>query len=133
LVAAAAGLVAVAAFAPKDVTRVTGLRDEMRGDQLLQSRLVTLARGRGRPILARCRPVYVQLGGVVPTLAYEVELEPGDMSVDLRRLAARGALVSLGSATPRELPYDLPRDRLRPPPGYGRVVSDASWSIAGGC
>jgi hypothetical protein len=133
LAAGCAGLVAVAAFAPKDVARIGDLRDELRGDQRLQSRLVELARGRGRPVLARCRPVYVQLGGVVPTLAYEAGLEPGDLSVDLRRLAPRGALVSLSGAAPRELPYELPRQRLTLPPSYEARVRDAYWSIAGGC
>jgi hypothetical protein len=133
LAAGLAGLLAVAAFVPKDAARIGDLRDELRGDQRLQSRLVTLARGPGRPILRRCRPVYVQLGGVVPTLAYELRIEPSDLSVDLRRLAPRGALVSLTGVAPRDLPYELPSAVLRPPPGYGRAVKDESWSIAGGC
>jgi hypothetical protein len=128
-----AGLVAVAAFVPNDLARIGDLRDELRGDQRLQSRLVALARGPGRPILRRCRPVYVQLGGVVPTLAYESTIEPSDLSVDLRRLAPRGALVSLTGVAPPELPYELPRGLLRPPPGYRWAVNDMSWSIAGGC
>jgi hypothetical protein len=133
LAVGATGLVALAAFLPKDGARIGDLRDELRGDERLQSSLVALARGPGRPLLRRCRPVYVQLGGVVPTLAYEVDLAPSDLSVDLRRLAPRGALVSLTSVAPPDLPYELPRAPVRPPPGYRRVVDDASWSIAGGC
>jgi hypothetical protein len=131
LAAAALGLVAIAAFVPKDVARIGDLREELRGDEQLQSRLVSLASGPARAALRRCRPVYVQQGGVVPTLAYEVPLAPGAMSVDLRRLAPRGALVALGGAAPRELPYDLPRARLRQP--YAMRAGNAAWSIGWGC
>jgi hypothetical protein len=133
LAAAAVGLVAVAAFVPKDVARVVDLRDELRGDERLQSRLVELARGAAGPALHRCHPAYVQLGGVVPTLAYEARIEPGDMSVDLRSLAPQGSLVALGPVTPRDLPYELPRARLRPPAAYPRRTGNESWTIAWGC
>jgi hypothetical protein len=133
LVAAALGLVALAAFVPKDIGRVGDLRGELRGDQRLQSRLVALARGPARAALRRCRPVYVQLGGVVPTLAYEAGVQPGRMSVDLRRLAPAGALVALGPVAPDELPYELPRARLHPPPAYPRRTGNESWSISWGC
>ncbi|MFL5782569.1 MAG: hypothetical protein ACJ760_14730 [Thermoleophilaceae bacterium] len=133
LVAGALGLVALAAFVPKDAGRVGDLRDELRGDQRLQSRLVGLARGPAGAALRRCRPVYVQLGGVVPTLAYEAGVEPGRMSVDLRRLASHGVLVALGPVAPHELPYELPRARLRPPPAYPRRTGNESWAISWGC
>lgn len=134
LAAGAVGLVALAAFAPKDVARIGDLRDELHGDQQLQSRLLVLTRrGPARRAVRRCRPVYVQLGGVVPTLAYEAGVEPGDMSVDLRRLAPRGSLVALGAVAPRDLPYGLPRARIRPPPHYPRRTGNESWSIAWGC
>jgi hypothetical protein len=133
LAAAAVGLIAVAAFVPKDAARIGDLRDALRGDQRLQSRLIALAHGPARPVLRRCRPVYVQLGGVVPSLAYEVGIEPSDMSVDLRRLAPHGALVALGSVAPRDLPYELPRARLRPPAAYPMRTGNESWSIAWGC
>jgi hypothetical protein len=133
VVAAAVGLLALAAFVPRDVARIGDLREELRGDERLQSRLVTLANGAARPALRRCRPVYVQLGGVVPTLAYETGLGTGDMSVDLRRLARRGALVALASDAPRRLPYELPHARLTPPPYHPRRAGNRSWAIAWGC
>jgi hypothetical protein len=133
LAAAAAGLVAVAAFLPKDVTRAGDLRAELRGDERLQSRLIAVASGAARPALRRCHPVYVQLGGVVPTLAYEAGVATGDMTVDLRRLAPRGALVALGAVAPRELPYELPHARVRPPADYALRTGNESWTIAWGC
>jgi len=126
-------LVAFAAFVPNDVARVDELRVQLHGDEQLQAGLVALASGPGRATLHACRPVYVQLGGVVPTVAYEEELDPDDLSVDLAEPARGGALVALSPTVPHaELPYRLPAP-IRQPPGYREVAANESWSIAAGC
>jgi hypothetical protein len=112
---------------------VGDLRDRFHGDQQLQAGLVELAAGPARAALHSCRPLYVQLGGVVPTLAYEAELDPDELSVDLGRPAPRGALVALAPmARHTSLPYKLPPP-VRPPAGYRRVATNESWSITAGC
>jgi hypothetical protein len=126
-------LVGFAAFAPKDTSRAGDLRDRFRGDEQLQSRLVGLATGPARAALRACRPVYVQLGGVVPTLAYVDRLDPDRLSVDLASPAREGALVALAPAVPhRDLPYALPRP-IAPPAGYRPVAANESWTISAGC
>jgi hypothetical protein len=126
-------LVGFAAFAPKDTSRAGDLRDRFRGDEQLQSRLVGLATGPARAALRACRPVYVQLGGVVPTLAYVDRLDPDRLSVDLASPAREGALVALAPAVPhRDLPYALPRPVARPA-GYRPVAANESWTISAGC
>ena len=128
----AALLVAFAAFAPKDADRVGRLRDELRGDQRLQARLAELAHGRARGALHACRPVHVQVGGVLPTLAYESGLDPHDLSAELSTPAPSGALVALARTPRLDLPYDLPPP-LRPPPGYREVAARRPWLVAAGC
>jgi 4-amino-4-deoxy-L-arabinose transferase-like glycosyltransferase len=126
-------LAALAAFVPKDVARVGDLRDRFRGDEQLQARLVALTGGRARAALHSCRPVYVQLGGVVPTLAFEADLDPDTISVDLSAPARTGALVALAAgAHGARLPYRLPAPVQRPP-GYRPVAANESWAISAGC
>jgi hypothetical protein len=129
----AALLVALAAFVPKDASRVGDLRDQLRGDEHLQARLVGLVAGPARAALHSCRPVYVELGGIVPTLAYEAGLDPDGVSVDLAAPAPTGALVALAPAVPpATLPYGLPAP-IRAPAGYRQVAANESWSITAGC
>jgi hypothetical protein len=77
--------------------------------------------------------VYVELGGIVPTLAYEAGLDPDGVSVDLAAPAPTGALVALAPAVPpATLPYGLPAP-IRAPAGYRQVAANESWSITAGC
>jgi hypothetical protein len=128
--AALAGGLLLVVLLPFDAARIADTRSDLRADQRLQTELRDLvAGGPARAAIEDCRPAHITTGGLLPTLAFELDVEPSDLAAP----APGGAFVAtLPAAGDDELPYPL-APPAPPPPGQVEVERSRAWVVYRGC
>ena len=127
---AAVVAVVLVALIAVDVPRAVDTRSEFRADQDLQAEVRDLVDdGPARAALERCRPVHLTAGGILPTLAFELDLPPEDLAAPP---PGRATVATLPSATDEALPYPL-APSAPPPLGQAEVARSEHWVVYSSC
>jgi len=128
---------ALAVFAPAQVTRIRDLRHALHRQDSIQDDLGDLIRGPTPAITHRCRPIAVPNHRPVPVLALWLDAEPQDIVSAAERSPRLGTYVTPAS---RAVANDYILDKRDPvkvvprvPPGYGFVGRNASWRVFKRC
>jgi hypothetical protein len=121
------GVLAVVALALIFAVRQRGAVSDLRSD--IRARATVHYGLRDLP-LPKCRPVYVSDRGMVPLVAYWDHLRPGSVLVRTPPDSA-GVRAEPAGAEAQRLsllnPNAPPTQSLRPPPGWRKAASTASW------
>ena len=110
--------------------RDADLRTQMRADERLQHDLRSLVdSGPSRAAIEHCRPVYIYPGGIIPTLAFDLDVPPSAFGDP----APGGAFVAtLPTTSAKDLPYPLGAAPVVPA-GMSEKGRSSRWFVAGGC
>jgi hypothetical protein len=120
----------ILALIPFAVPRIGELRTELRADQRLQSELRDLVDGGpARAAVEDCRPAHITAGGILPTLAFELDLPPEDLAAPA---PGRATVATLPAAANDDLPYPL-APPAPPPSGQAEVARSERWVVYRGC
>jgi hypothetical protein len=118
------------ALVAADVPRVADTRSELRADQRFQRELRRLVDdGPARAAIDDCRPAYVSAGGVLPTLAFELDLRASQLAAPA---PGRSSVRTLPSASDDDLPYPLAPPEP-PPAGQVEAARGRDWVVYRGC
>ncbi|HEX8744565.1 MAG TPA: hypothetical protein VF712_15670 [Thermoleophilaceae bacterium] len=121
---------ALLALVPVDVPRIAGARSELRADQRFQDELRDLVDGGpARSAIEDCRPVHLTAGGVLPTLAFALDVPARDLAA---APPGRASVATTPAASDEDLPYPL-APPAPAPSGQSEVARSRSWAVYRGC
>jgi hypothetical protein len=132
-------LVALVAFAPSQVERLSALRADIAArDRVGDDLRALVERPAVAAALAGCRPLYVPNHRNVPNLRRQADLAAGDVvSAQLERPGSRGLFLAPANARVEQLSILDPNDPspldAAAPPSYRPVARNASWVLLSGC
>ena len=119
------------ALLPFEAVRIADTRSELRADQRLQSELRDLVDdGPARAAIDDCRPAHLTAGGMLPTLAFALDVPAVDLAAPAPGRTSISTLPA--AADDDDLPYPL-APPAPPPPGQVEVERSRALVAYRGC